>query len=100
MTASSSGPPGTTAVRSISVDGQQLSVAVRAGDGVRHQLLVFNGIGASLDLLQPFVDALEPSLEVIRFDVPGMGGSPLPARPYRFTGLCRLAAPMLTAPDR
>jgi poly(3-hydroxyalkanoate) depolymerase len=97
MTASSSEPPGTTAVRSISVDGQQLRVAVRAGDGTRDPLLVFNGIGASLDLLQPFVDALEPSLEVIRFDVPGVGGSPLPARPYRFTGLCRLAARMLTA---
>lgn len=97
MRASSSGPPDTTAVRSISVDGQRLRVAVRAGDGVRHPLLVFNGIGASLDLLQPFVDALEPSLEVIRFDVPGVGGSPLPARPYRFTGLCRLAARMLTA---
>jgi poly(3-hydroxyalkanoate) depolymerase len=97
MTASSSGPLGTAAVRSISVDGQQLRIAVRAGDGIRHPLLVFNGIGASLDLLQPFVDALEPSLEVIRFDVPGVGGSPLPARPYRFTGLCRLAARMLTA---
>jgi poly(3-hydroxyalkanoate) depolymerase len=96
MTASSSGPPGAAAVRSISVDGQQLRVAVRAGDGTRDPLLVFNGIGASLDLLQPFVDALEPSLEVIRFDVPGVGGSPLPARPYRFTGLCRLTARMLT----
>ena len=78
------------------MDGQQLRVAVRAGDGTRDPLLVFNGIGASLDLLQPFVDALEPSLEVIRFDVPGVGGSPLPARPYRFTGLCRLTARMLT----
>lgn len=96
MTASNR-PPGATAVRSISVDGQQLRVAVRAGDGSRDPLLVFNGIGASLDLLQPFVDALPPSLEVIRFDVPGVGGSPLPARPYRFTGLCRLAARMLTA---
>ena len=96
MTASSSGPPGAAAARSIPVDGQQLRVAVRAGDGTRDPLLVFNGIGASLDLLQPFVDALEPSLEVIRFDVPGVGGSPLPARPYRFTGLCRLTARMLT----
>ena len=82
-------------MRSIVVDGQQLRVAVRHGDGTRVPLLLFNGIGASLDLLQPFVDALDPSLEVIRFDVPGVGGSPLPARPYRFTGLCRLAARML-----
>jgi poly(3-hydroxyalkanoate) depolymerase len=82
-------------VRSIVVAGRQLRVAVRHGDGTRVPLLLFNGIGASLDLLQPFVDALEPSLEVIRFDVPGVGGSPLPAVPYRFSGLCRLAARML-----
>jgi poly(3-hydroxyalkanoate) depolymerase len=82
-------------VRSIVVAGRQLRVAVRHGDGTRVPLLLFNGIGASLDLLQPFVDALEPSLEVIRFDVPGVGGSPLPALPYRFTGLCRLASQLL-----
>src|SRR5258707_2410893 len=82
-------------VRSIVVAGRQLRVAVRHGNGTRVPLLLFNGIGASLDLLQPFVDALEPSLEVIRFDVPGVGGSPLPALPYRFTGLCRLASQML-----
>ena len=82
-------------IRSIVVAGQPLRVAVRHGDGRRVPLLLFNGIGASLDLLQPFVDALEPSLDVIRFDVPGVGGSPLPAWPYRFTGLCRLTGQML-----
>jgi poly(3-hydroxyalkanoate) depolymerase len=56
-----------------------------------------NGIGASLDLLQPFVDALAPGTTVIRFDVPGVGGSPLPRWPYRFTGLSRLVARLLTA---
>src|SRR5258707_12757967 len=82
-------------VRSMVVAGRQLRVAVRHGDGTRVPLLLFNGIGASLDLLQPFVDALDPSLEVIRFDVPGVGGSPLPAVPYRFSGLCRLTARLL-----
>ena len=42
------------------------------------------------------MDALDPALEVISFDVPGVGGSPMPARPYRFTGLCRLIAQLLT----
>jgi poly(3-hydroxyalkanoate) depolymerase len=84
-------------IRSIVVGGRQLRVAVRRGDGSRVPLLLFNGIGASLDLLQPFVDALDPSLDVIRFDVPGVGGSPLPAVPYRFSGLCRLTAQMLDA---
>jgi poly(3-hydroxyalkanoate) depolymerase len=82
-------------VRSIAIGGQQLRVAVRHGDGTRVPLLLCNGIGASLDLLQPFVDELDPSLDVIRFDVPGVGGSPLPALPYRFGGLCGLAARML-----
>jgi poly(3-hydroxyalkanoate) depolymerase len=79
------------------VGGRQLRVAVRRGDGTRVPLLLFNGIGASLDLLQPFVDALDRSLEVVRFDVPGVGGSPLPAVPYRFSSLCRLTARLLDA---
>jgi poly(3-hydroxyalkanoate) depolymerase len=62
----------------------------------RPPLLLLNGIGASLELLQPFVDEIDPAVEVIRFDVPGVGGSPLPALPYRFTGLCALIAGMLT----
>jgi poly(3-hydroxyalkanoate) depolymerase len=92
-------------MRSIVVGGQPLRVAVRAGrpgrgaPASRTPLLLINGIGASLDLLQPFADALDPALTVIRFDVPGVGGSPAPARPYRFTGLCRLIAGLLTALD-
>jgi poly(3-hydroxyalkanoate) depolymerase len=83
-------------MRSVIVAGQQLRVAVRPGNASRVPLLLFNGIGASLELLQPFVDELDPALDVIRFDVPGVGGSPLPAVPYRFTGLCRLTASLLS----
>ena len=86
----------TVEVRSIAVGGQQLRVAVRPGRRGRVPLLLINGIGASLDLLQPFVDELAPSVEVIRFDVPGVGGSPLPVLPYRFTGLCRMISGMLS----
>src|SRR6516164_6038146 len=86
-------------MRNIAVDGQQLRVCVTAADGAAANvpLLLVNGIGASLELLQPFVDQLSPSIEVIRFDVPGVGGSPPPALPYRFTGVCRLMAGLLTA---
>jgi poly(3-hydroxyalkanoate) depolymerase len=87
-------PPTT---RSTVVDGQPLRVDVRPAAGGRPPLLLINGIGASLELLQPFVDALDPGLEVIRFDAPGVGGSPLPGLPYRFTGLCRLLAHLLSA---
>ena len=59
-------------------------------------MLLINGIGASLEALEPFVTALDGAVEVIRFDPPGVGGSPLPPGPYRLTGLCRLIAGMLT----
>ena len=95
----------TAEVRNLAVDGRQLRIAVRParrgfpGPGVvarRTPLLLINGIGASLELLEPFVDALDPSVEVIRFDPPGVGGSAEPPGPYRFTGLCALIAGMLT----
>ncbi len=46
-------------------------------------------------MLQQFVDALDPAIEVIRFDVPGTGGSPAPRTPYRFSVLARLVTKML-----
>ena len=94
----------TAEVRSVAVGGRQLRVAVRparrrprrgAAAG-RPPLLLINGIGASLEVLEPFVRHVDPAVEVIRFDPPGVGGSPPPPGPYRFTGLCRLIADMLT----
>jgi len=82
-------------VRAVAVEGQRLRVAVRPGDGTRTPLVLANGIGASLELLQPFVDALDPAVEVVRFDVPGVGGSPLPRFPYRLPRLVRLLARLL-----
>ena len=94
----------TVSVRSVAVGRQMLRVDVRPARRVmwrsrqrEYPLLLINGIGASLELLQPLVDELDPALEVIRFDAPGVGGSPLPAAPYRFTGLCSLIARLLTA---
>ena len=88
--------PGPPTTRSMVVDGRTLRIDVRPGTGGRPPLLLVNGVGASLELLQPFVDALDPALEVIRFDAPGVGGSPLPGLPYRFSGLCRLMARLLS----
>jgi poly(3-hydroxyalkanoate) depolymerase len=79
----------------VAVGGQPLRVAGRPGDGTRTPLVLANGIGASLELLQPFVDALDPSIEVVRFDAPGVGGSPLPRTPYRLPRLARLVARLL-----
>ena len=82
-------------VRVITVNNQRLRVAIRPGNGSRNPLLLMNGIGVNLELLQVFVDALDPAREVIRFDVPGIGGSPSPAMPYTFLSLAHLVARML-----
>ncbi len=81
--------------RTITVKGQRLRVAIRKGDGTRTPLLLLNGIGVNLEVLQPFVDALDPAIEVIRFDVPGTGGSPAPRIPYNFSMHAWLVAQML-----
>ena len=81
--------------QTITVRGQRLRVAIRKGDGTRRPLLLMNGIGVNLEVLQPFVDALAPAIEVIRFDVPGTGGSPSPRIPYRFSVLAWLVTQML-----
>jgi poly(3-hydroxyalkanoate) depolymerase len=80
-------------VREITVWGRRLRVATRPGCG--RPLVLCNGIGASLDLLQPFVDALDPAIPVVRFDVPGVGGSALPRLPYTFASLAALLGRLL-----
>ena len=76
------------------VDGQVLRVGIRPGDKALPPLLMFNGIGANVELVAPFVDTLD-GREAIVFDVPGVGGSPTPALPYRPRTLARLAARLL-----
>ena len=81
--------------RIITVGEQRLRITIRSGNGTRTPLLLVNGIGVNFEVLQPFVDALNPAIEVIRFDVPGTGGSPAPRIPYRFSALARLVTQML-----
>jgi poly(3-hydroxyalkanoate) depolymerase len=76
------------------VDGQTLRVGIRPGEATRPPLLLFNGIGASIELVAPFLAALEGP-EAIVFDVPGVGGSPAPRLPYRPWTLARLTARLL-----
>ncbi len=82
-------------IQTITVRRQRLRVAIRQGDGTRTPLLLMNGVGVNLEVLQPFVDALNPVIEVMRFDVPGTGGSPAPLIPYRFSVHARLVVEML-----
>jgi len=81
--------------RTVVVGRTPLRIAIQAGTGSGPPLLLANGIGASLETFDPLLAALDPAIEVIRFDVPGVGGSPLPPRPYRFGGLAHLLAGLL-----
>jgi poly(3-hydroxyalkanoate) depolymerase len=80
------------------VRGRRLRVSIRRAEGAgpsRTPLLLLNGIGAGLELLAPFVDELPPAVEVIRFDVPGIGDSPLPRIPYHISTLAPLVGTMI-----
>jgi len=68
--------------RYLAVAGQRIRVSVRRGTGI--PLVLCNGIGASLEVLEPLVAAVDPETTVIRFDVPGTGGSPTSVLPYGF----------------
>ena len=87
------GPP--QRMRILTVGGRAMRVSVREGTQDWPPLLLCNGIGASLELFQPFVDALDPRRPVIRFDMPGIGGSPAPVVPYHVATLPSLLAGLL-----
>jgi pimeloyl-ACP methyl ester carboxylesterase len=82
-------------VTTVTAGDRRLRVAIRPGTGGGPPLLVCNGIGTPLEALAPFTSVLDPAMEVVRFDVPGVGGSPVPRLPYTVQCLARLAARML-----
>ena len=85
-------------VRTVAVRRVSARVSVRPGRGAladEPPLLLCNGIGASLEALQPLVDALDPDRGVVRFDVPGVGGSPLPPMPYPIAALSSWTVAMM-----
>ncbi|WP_179404421.1 poly(3-hydroxyalkanoate) depolymerase [Burkholderia guangdongensis] len=82
-------------IRMVDLDGRMLRVATRQGSDASPPLLIFNGIGANLELVEPFVTALD-DVSVVIFDIPGVGGSPAPIVPYRFSTLAVLADKLLS----
>jgi len=82
--------------RRVVIGHQRLRVDVRAGHGTGTPLVMCGGIGASFELLQPLVDALDPGIDIIRFDAPGVGGSPVSVLPRGFPQLARMLGRMLT----
>lgn len=80
-------------VEFVEVDGVNLRVATQQGrTGL--PLLLFNGIGANLELCFPFMEAMKDR-EIVIFDIPGVGRSEMSWRPRRFSGLARLANKLL-----
>ena len=77
------------------IRGRVLRIAVREGNPAWQPLLVCNGFGASLEMLQPFVDALDRQRAIIRFDMPGLGGSPAPVVPYHLAATAPLLGGVL-----
>ena len=83
-------------LRRVKVLGYSLRVAIWPGRKEAHTpLVLFNGIGARLELLEPFADELG-DLETIAIDVPGTGKSSMPLHPYRLWMLSILMEKVLT----
>ena len=76
----------------VSAGGQRIRVNVRHGTGV--PLVLCNGIGASFEVLDPLVEQLDST--VVRFDVPGTGGSPTSLLPYGFPYLAWVLGRLLS----
>src|SRR6201994_2992855 len=78
----------------VAAGGQRIRVNIRHGSGV--PLVLCNGIGAGLEVLDPLVERLDPDSRVIRFDAPGTGGSPTSVVPYGFPYLAWVLGRMLS----
>ena len=81
----------------IKVGGLSLRVAIspgKAGEAEssrrRLPLLLINGLGASVELLAPFIEEMSER-ELILFDAPGVGKSSTPMLPPRMSQLARTA---------
>ncbi len=84
-------------IASIHVHGRRLRVAqwnFPADDAGSLPLLVFNGIGMNLEMLDPLARAMGPR-PVLCFDMPGIGKSPDPVVPYTAISMALAAAAIL-----
>jgi poly(3-hydroxyalkanoate) depolymerase len=83
----------------LSVGGLRIAVKQRGRStpGGPRPLLLINGIGATGELFEPFIDdfEVEDGREVITFDAPGVGHSSTPIYPPTMRQLARLLAQMI-----
>src|SRR5689334_17040300 len=71
-----------------------LRVGPRGPSGRDPPMLPLTGIGGNTELLGP-IARRRPRRELLSFDIPGVGHSPLPNRPYRLPDIARLGAEVL-----
>ena len=77
------------------VSGLDIRVARRNPRGAQGPpLLLFNGIGASLEILEDFLQCMD-NVRTLAFDMPGVGGSEVSWLPRRPSGLARLTHKLL-----
>ena len=81
-------------IEMVTVGDQVVRVGRQRGSGQGVPLFMYNGIGGNVELLSA-VAAWMPEREVITFDVPGVGHSPLPLRPYSLRRMADLAVGVL-----
>ncbi|QAX30757.1 alpha/beta fold hydrolase [Leisingera sp. NJS204] len=85
-------------LRTLRLGSQVLRVAEAGPVDADETLLLFNGIGAPIEAAASFMQAF-PSIRTITFDAPGVGSSPAPLLPYRFSTLADLSAHLLNELD-
>jgi len=76
------------------IAGMQIRVGVSRRGSPGLPLLLFNGIGASMELLQPFVNEMH-NTAVICYDAPGAGESQSPSYPWRLRQHAHVAGKLL-----
>jgi poly(3-hydroxyalkanoate) depolymerase len=72
----------------------RIRYGIRSGHRNTTPLVIFNGVGQSIEVLEPLITAL-PGIEVIVYDVPGAGLSDTPRLPWRYSQHAKLATALL-----
>lgn len=76
------------------IDGVHIRAGIRRRDSDSLPLLLFNGIGACMELLGPFVTEMK-NTTVVWYDAPGAGESQPPPQPWRPKHHAALASKLL-----
>lgn len=78
---------GSDLITTVEIAGYPVRTAYRPGTGT--PLVLCNGWGSNIEVFDDLVEAL-PRRPILRFDVPGSGGSPRPPRPWRLPRIAEL----------